>query len=107
MVSEVNGPGIGAVNALDQRGSKIDKAGTTDAAAALNGKGADVVTLTDLAARLQQLTQSVAELPVADQQKVEAFRSSIEDGSYRIDPEAIAEKLSAIESLLADLSRAE
>jgi len=107
MVSEVNGPLTSAVNALDQRGTKIDKSATPSAAPAAQPGSAEVVTLTDLASRLQELTQSVAKLPVADQEKIEAFRQSIADGSYNIDPHAVAEKLTSIESLLADLSGSE
>jgi len=107
MVSEVNGLGVGALPALDQRGTKIDGSRATDAAQAVRGKGAEVVTLTDLAARLQELTQSVANIPVADREKIEQFRQSVADGSYEIDPDAVAEKLTAMEAMLAELSRAE
>ncbi len=103
MVSQVNGPGVGAANALDQRGIKIDKAAAVDPTPTTAVKGAEVVTLTDLAAQLQELTRSVAALPVADQEKVEALQLSISEGSYDVDPNAVAEKLTAIESLLAEL----
>jgi len=106
MVSEVNGPRTTAVTGLDQRGTKIGEARATDAAQATRGQGAAVVTLTDLAARLQALTQSVADLPVADQEKIEQFRQSVADGSYEVDPQAVAEKLTAIESMLSDFARA-
>jgi negative regulator of flagellin synthesis FlgM len=107
MVSEVNGPPVGAVNALDQRGTKIAKTTTPSAEPVAQPGTAEVVTLTDLASRLQELTQSVAKLPVADQEKIEAFRQSIAEGSYDVDPRAVAEKLTSIESLLADLSGSE
>ena len=103
MVSEVNGPSTGAVNPLQQRNSKVDGAGSVAPTPA--GGRADVVSLTDLASRLQALTQSVADLPIADQQKVEAFREQLADGSYLIDPHAIAEKLAQFESLLAELGQ--
>ena len=106
MVSEVNGPRTTAVTGLDQRGTKIGETRATDAAQSTRGQGAEVVTLTDLAARLQALTQSVADLPVADQEKIEQFRQSVADGSYEIDPQAVAEKLTAIESMLSDFARA-
>ena len=60
----------------------------------------DVVTLTDLAARLQRLTEAVAQVPVVDQAKVEALRAEIENGQYRIDERAVADKLSALEAML-------
>ncbi len=103
MVSEVNGPGISAISAPEQRATKIDKAVGVDVTQVGKNKGADVVTLTDLASRLQQLTQSVADLPVADQTKIAAFQQSIADGTYHVDAAAVAEKLTSIESLLADL----
>lgn len=108
MVAEVNGPNAGGVNALDQRGPKIGgtaaSLGTTSSAGV---KNAEVVTLTDLAARLRELTQLVVDLPVADREKVEAFRRSIAEGSYEVDAGAVAEKLVTVELLLADLSRSE
>ncbi len=103
MVSEVNGPRIGTISVPEQRSTKIDATNGVDKTAGVEHHGADVVTLTDLASRLQKLTQSVADLPVADQQKIESFRQSIADGSYQVDTHAVAEKLSSIEALLADL----
>jgi negative regulator of flagellin synthesis FlgM len=105
MVSDVNGSGISALTGLDQRGTKIGESRAMDAPQSTRAKGAEVVTLTDLAARLQALTQSVADLPVADREKVEAFRQSVAEGSYEVDPQAVAEKLSAIESMLADITK--
>lgn len=109
MVAEINGPSGSAINALDQRGTKISQASEPSEApdTKTQASGAEVVTLTDLAARLQQLTQSVADLPVADRQKIESLRQSIADGSYVVEPNLVAEKLVALESLLSDLSSSE
>jgi negative regulator of flagellin synthesis FlgM len=107
MVSEINGLGVGALAGLDQRGTKIDESRAVDAPQTARAKGAEVVTLTDLAARLHELTQSVANIPVADREKIEQFRQAVADGSYEIDPDAVAEKLTAMESMLAELSRSE
>ena len=106
MVSEVNGRGIGGVTPLDTRGTKISGSRATDAASAARGQAAEVVTLTDLAARLQALTQSVRDLPVADRERIEQFRDAVADGSYEIDSSAVAEKLSAFEAMLAELAPA-
>lgn len=103
MISEVNGPGIGAINAPENRSTKIDNTTRVDQSPVASNHGADVVTLTDLASRLQKLTESVADLPVADQKKIEAFRNLIADGSYHVDAHAVAEKLTSIEALLADM----
>lgn len=107
MVSEISGPGVGGVAALNQRGTKIGEARGLDAPHSAQGKGADVVTLTDLAARLSELTKSVENIPVADREKIEAFRQEIAGGNYEIDSHAIAEKLTAIESLLANVNQVE
>lgn len=103
MVSEVHGPRIGAIGAPEQRSTKIDATSGVGRTPAAEHQGADVVTLTDLASRLQKLTQSVADLPVADQKKIESFRQSIADGSYQVDSHTVAEKLASIEALLAGL----
>jgi len=66
----------------------------------------EVVTLTDLAARLQRLTEAVASVPVVDQAKVHALREAIESGQYRISERDIADKLSALEALLDGASKA-
>ncbi|MFT4585697.1 MAG: negative regulator of flagellin synthesis FlgM [Gammaproteobacteria bacterium] len=104
MVSEVNGPRPGTINSVENRNTKIDKAGATQGASPIVGAGADVVTLTDLASRLQSLVSSVARIPIADQDKIATFRQALADGSYHVDSQAVAEKLSAVESLLAELS---
>ncbi|MFT4561034.1 MAG: negative regulator of flagellin synthesis FlgM [Gammaproteobacteria bacterium] len=104
MVSEVNGPRLGTINSVDNRNAKIDKAGATAGVSSIAAPGADVVTLTDLASRLQSLVQSVADIPISDQEKIATFRQALADGSYQVDSQAVAEKLSTIESLLAEIS---
>jgi anti-sigma28 factor (negative regulator of flagellin synthesis) len=42
----------------------------------------------------------VADQPVVDKQLVEGFQKAVNDGSYRIDPPAIADKLAGFEALL-------
>lgn len=58
------------------------------------------MSLTDTAARLRKLESTLAQLPVVDRQRVEATRQAIADGSYRVDPARVAEKLLAFESAL-------
>lgn len=104
MVSEIKGPGPTSVTPLDPAPRKVG-----DTAAPAPGRasgGTDVVTLTDLAARLQRLVASVDQLPVVDQAKVAELREAIESGSYAIDERAIAEKLSAFEALIGSGEKA-
>lgn len=60
----------------------------------------DTVSLTDTAARLQQLEKRMVELPVVDSQRVEQLKKAIADGNYQVDPARVAEKLLAFETAL-------
>lgn len=62
----------------------------------------DSVSLTQSAQNLHKLQNKTAEAPV-NQEKVEALRNSILNGEYRIDPEALASKISNIESQIFGL----
>ncbi len=53
----------------------------------------DTVSLTDTAARLRELENSLAKLPVMDSQRVETIQKSIENGSYEVDSRRTAEKM--------------
>lgn len=57
----------------------------------------DTVSLTQTAAQLQSLRNSLAELPVVDTQRVESIRQAIADGSYEIDAGRIADGILAFE----------
>ena len=62
-------------------------------AADVAGKPASPVQITDQARQLAALEQSVNSLPVVNEAKVAAIRSAIEEGSYQVVPERIADKL--------------
>lgn len=53
----------------------------------------DTVSLTDTAARLRELENSLAKLPVVDSQRVETIQQAIENGTYEPDPMRIASKM--------------
>ena len=55
----------------------------------------DSVDLTDGARQLQDLQSAVAATPVVDNSRVAALREAITNGSYRIDPQRIADGLLA------------
>jgi negative regulator of flagellin synthesis FlgM len=98
MVSEIKGPGAQSVATVD---TGLRKAGgTAQSAGASSIPESEVVTLTDLAARLQRLTEAVDRLPVVDQARVAEFKQAIDNGDYRIDDRQIADKLMAFEALL-------
>ncbi len=96
MVTEIKGTGPQNVSALDSALRKVGGPAATAPADA--AKSSDVVTLTDLGARLQQLTDSVAQLPEVDKTRVAELKGAIESGNYRIDDKQVADKLTAFET---------
>jgi negative regulator of flagellin synthesis FlgM len=49
---------------------------------------------------LRDLTQSVADVPMVDKQRVDQFQQAVNDGSYRVDAQQVAEKLYGFESMM-------
>jgi flagellar biosynthesis anti-sigma factor FlgM len=106
MVADVNGPSSRVVKGYEKRGLNADKAAGPERPGKSGGnRDAHAVTLTDLAARLQQLTQSLADIPAVDRQRVEDFRKTVANGTYALDTQEIAEKLAAFEMLLQRLNK--
>lgn len=102
MVADIkgsSGAGIAHTSATPEP-SVRPLAGATTALDARPAESTEVVTLTDLAARLQALTEAVAKVPVVDAARVAELRETIESGEYRINERDIADKLSALEALL-------
>ena len=66
-----------------------------------HGTGKDTVSLTGTAQHLRSLEQSLASQPVVNTQRVEATRQAIENGSYQIDPNRIANKMISLERALS------
>lgn len=62
----------------------------------------DTVSLTDTAARLRELENSLAKMPVVDSQRVESLQKAIANGSYEMDSGRVAEKMLRFEQ---DLQR--
>jgi len=64
--------------------------------------GSDRISLTGEARQLQELETQLASQPVVDSQRVEAVRSAVENGTFTINPERIAEKMMSLEEALLD-----
>ena len=60
----------------------------------------DTVTLTDTAARLRDLGNSLSALPVTDAQRVGEVKHAVEDGTYTVDAGRVAHKMIELEKLL-------
>ena len=61
------------------------------------------VHITDTANRLAALEQAVRDLPSVDEARVSQVRSALEDGSYTVHPERIADNLLRMEQSLGQL----
>lgn len=61
----------------------------------------DSVSLTDTASQLRRIEASLADQPEVDNDKVAAVRQAIENGSYQVDAERIADNLMKFESSLS------
>lgn len=57
------------------------------------GQPANPVQITDQARQLAALEQTVNAVPVVNEAKVASIRQAIEDGTYQVVPERIAEQL--------------
>ncbi len=62
--------------------------------------GADAVTLTSSATRLNELAGQLASEPAVDQSRVEALKQRVESGEYSIDENRVARKMLDFERLL-------
>jgi len=62
----------------------------------------DKVTLTDTAAKLKALEMDLANQPSVDNNKVKDMQTVIQNGSYKMDPERIADKMINFESAFND-----
>lgn len=59
---------------------------------------ADTVSITGPALALQKLSEAVANAPVVNSQKVAAVKQAVQDGTYQVDAERVADKILQFES---------
>lgn len=69
-----------------------------------NVERVDSVKLTPDAVQLHQLEKSIASNPVANRERVAQVRQALANGTYKIDPKAVASKLARMEWDLARTS---
>lgn len=60
----------------------------------------DTVTLTETAAQLNRLANTLSNLPVVDTQRVEGIKRAIANGTYELDANRLAEKMVGFEQNL-------
>lgn len=93
-VSGKNGYGNSAIN-----NRNANKTGTTQNSQGTNGAPTEEssVSLSEGAANMKSLTQSLAAEPSFDQAKVDRIKDLIAQGQYTIDPAKIAAKFATME----------
>lgn len=99
MVSEIKGPGAGAIPALEQPKATSQTPAATQAQASGLPAG-ERVELTDRASQLQALTQAVADQPEVDRGAVVSLRAELAAGEFAVNPTTVAEKLIEFERVL-------
>ncbi len=78
--------------------SAVGGAGTQAAQSSVTPVQGDKVSMTSEAARLQKIEEQLSAVPAVNSQKVAEIKAAIANGSFTIDPQAIASKLIAYES---------
>lgn len=102
MVIEINGlPHPQAKSANDNKQVDVARGESSHAQDETGAPStADTVSLTDTASRLRSLENTLANLPVADPQRVESFRDAILKGNYSVNADRVAEKLLSFDEQL-------
>jgi flagellar biosynthesis anti-sigma factor FlgM len=79
--------------------------GSTGPAQGQPASGAGDVHITDSASQLASLEQSVRSLPAVDPARVAQFRTAIEQGTYTVRPQHVADQLLQLEQSLQPLQQ--
>lgn len=99
MSVDFNGIGPGQVNTQKTTADKSSGAQNTQPSVAeqaktqAQGARGENVNLSSQAKDLKQLEQKLGNYPEMDDDRIEQIRSALEDGSYKIDAEKLAQKM--------------
>jgi len=100
---EINGnQGIGIDAYVNQVQDKNNQVGTPDNKAEKTAVKADTVVISDAAKRVQEARSQLDDIPDVREDKVSQLRSQIQNGTYEINAEKIADKMIK-EGLLNDV----
>jgi negative regulator of flagellin synthesis FlgM len=80
-----------------------DAVGGGTSAGTSSGDGSQSVQITGTARQLADLEQKVRDLPAVNQQRVSQISSAIEQGTYTVRPQHIADQLMSMERNLSSL----
>lgn len=105
MSSKINGIDGGAAS---QGAGRVSPRSTVDSGGAPVDTAAaplESVHITDVASQLAALEQAVQSLPALDSSRVATLRTAIEQGTYTVSPDHIADHLMQLEQSLESLGR--
>jgi negative regulator of flagellin synthesis FlgM len=100
-------PSVGAGRSADvgvpQRPQEPGSSGTSAASSAANSGPTQDVQITGAARQLATLEQTLRDLPAVNETRVAQITNSIEQGTYTVHPQQIADKLIQLEQALGQL----
>ena len=103
MTSKISGPDnrstspVGAGRAVERVRDVTSQPKTAE-------QGTDGVHITGTARQLVELEQVVKDMPAVDEAKVAAISAALENGTYKVSAEKVADNLRLIEQALAPLT---
>jgi len=107
MAIDINGLGAGHQVQANNDNSQVSVGRSEPSVAQQETGGSsttDTVSLTDTAARLQKLENSLASLPVADTARIDSVKQALNDGTLNMDTKVTAEKMLGMETALSNAS---
>jgi negative regulator of flagellin synthesis FlgM len=94
---------VGAGRAVQRSQDQVSGGKSSDS----SKEGAQNVQITGTARQLSDLDQKVRDVPVVNEEKVSQLRSAIEQGTYQVRPQHIADQLVSLERSLGSLHGAD
>lgn len=88
------GPSYGPAKGTEPSGIKSDSARSARVSSPASSSDAKVQ-ISDLAAKIGELQAALAQTDAFDVQKVDAIKTAISDGRFKVNPDQVAEKLLA------------
>jgi len=102
-ISNLSGPSPAPIGAGRAAEKARDPATGGSSASTASSSGAGDIHITDSASQLASLEQAVRSLPAVDSARVAQFRSAIEQGTYTVQPQHVADQLIQLEQALGQL----
>ncbi len=98
--NQTNSPRLNTRESSSSQRTPAESAGKAQTAEATS-INSDSVRLTGTAAMIQEIQSRIANLPVVDSGRVEAIKEALNNGTYQINPDSVAEKLMNFEAELS------